>query len=47
DSRSQRKAQECGEPQGERPRSALTTWIELQTSVNCYIDSSKDPKRQK
>lgn len=25
-------------------RSVLTTWIELQTTVNCYMDSSKDPR---
>ena len=25
--------------------SAYQTWIELQTAVNCYMDSSKDPKK--
>lgn len=25
-------------------RSVLTTWVELQTTVNCYMDSSKDPR---
>lgn len=24
--------------------SVLTTWVELQTTVNCYMDSSKDPR---
>ena len=22
---------------------AISTWIDLQTTINCYIDSSKDP----
>eukprot|EP00903_Cladosiphon_okamuranus_P015157 g14015.t1 len=29
---------------GEDLASALTTWVELQTTVNCYMDSSKDPR---
>lgn len=27
--------------------SVLTTWVELQTTVNCFIDSSKDPRGMK
>ncbi|CAM9118714.1 unnamed protein product [Sphacelaria rigidula] len=29
---------------GDDLASALTTWVELQTTVNCFMDSSKDPR---